>query len=220
LVAWIVHANDLGQALHREWIQDHVLGHGVQGYALLLSLTAAFTAIGLPRHVPSLLAGWAFGVAVGFPLALAGTVLGAIVAYCYARLLGRSMLPRRLRPKLANLERALSRGPFTTALFLRLLPVGSNLLTNLVAGLLRLPPRPFLAGSTLGFAPQTLVFALMGKGLRVDPVWRIGLAVVLFVASAWLSRHLYRLHRREAQSASRTNELDAWTPSSTTGSPG
>jgi uncharacterized membrane protein YdjX (TVP38/TMEM64 family) len=221
VLAWIFHANDLGQILHREWIQDHVLGHGLEGYALMLGLTASFTAIGLPRHLPSLLAGWAFGVAVGFPIALAGTLIGAIVAYYYARLLGRGVLPRRLRPKIARMERSLARGPFTTALVARLLPVGSNLLTNLVAGLLRLPPRPFLAGSALGFAPQTLIFALMGKGLRVDPLWRIGLAVLLFAASTWLSRYVYLLQRREGEAAdSSESELDSWTPSSTTGSRG
>ena len=104
---------------------------------------------------------------------------------------------------MAGLERLLARGPFAMSLTVRLFPVGSNLLTNLVSGLVRLPLASFLAGSALGFAPQTLVFALMGKGMRVDPLWRIGLAVLLFAGSVWLGQQLYRRLRHEGKASSR-----------------
>jgi uncharacterized membrane protein YdjX (TVP38/TMEM64 family) len=190
LLAWFLHANGLGELLHRQWIDNRVLGHGLKGYALLLAITAAATALGFPRQVPSLLAGYAYGVAVGLVVALAGTVAGASFAYGFARVLGRGAIPRRLRARMGGLERVLARRPFATTLMVRLFPVGSNLITNLIAGLTRVPLAPFLGGSALGFVPQTLVFALIGKGLRVDPVWRIGLALVLFVLSALLSRYL------------------------------
>jgi uncharacterized membrane protein YdjX (TVP38/TMEM64 family) len=197
LLAWLAHAQGMGAMLHRRWIEDHVLGHGLEGYALMLALTAVVTALGLPRQIPSLLAGYAFGAAVGFGVALAGTVAGAGTAYAYGRLLGRGLIPRRLRRRMAGLEALLARRPFSTSLAVRLFPFGSNLVTNLVAGLFRLPAGAFLAGSALGFAPQTLVFALMGKGLRVDPVWRIGLALLLFAGSVWLGQRLYRRLRQE-----------------------
>jgi uncharacterized membrane protein YdjX (TVP38/TMEM64 family) len=197
LLAWLAHAHGLGAMLHRRWVQDNVLGHGVEGYALMLALTALVTALGLPRQAPSLLAGYAFGAVVGFGIALAGTVIGSFGAYLYARALGRSLIPRRLRRRMTGLESLLARRPFTASLAVRLFPLGSNLVTNLMAGLIRLRVSAFLAGSALGFVPQTLVFALMGKGMRVDPVWRIGLAAVLFAGSVWLGHHLYRHLRND-----------------------
>lgn len=196
VLAWVLDATDVGATLHRDWIDDHVLGHGLAGYVILLALTAFLTAVGVPRQIPSLLAGYAFGATVGFLVALAGTTAGAAATYTYARLLGRGVIPRRLRQKMIGIERALARGPFAVALMVRLIPVGSNFLVNLVAGLVRLPPVAFLAGSALGFVPQTFIFALMGKGLRVDPGWRIALAIALFAASAFLGHLLYRRLRK------------------------
>lgn len=219
-VVWAAHASGLGQALHREWIEQQIAGHGLEGYALMLLITALCAATGLPRQIPSALAGYGFGVAVGFPLALAGTTIGAIAAYLYASLVGgRAMTWPIAGRRIARGTRVLRGAPFTTILAVRLLPVGSNLATNLAAGLLRLPLIPFAAASTLGFAPQTLVFALVGKGLRVEPEWRIGLALVLAAVSAWLGQRLLRRGGVPRTADRDTGGNHAWTPSSTTGSP-
>ena len=42
---------------------------------------------------------------------------------------------------------------------------------------------PFLLASAVGYLPQTLVFALLGKGVRVDGAWQLALAAVLFAGS-------------------------------------
>ncbi|MFT5539807.1 MAG: putative membrane protein YdjX (TVP38/TMEM64 family), partial [Alphaproteobacteria bacterium] len=84
---------------------------------------------------------------------------------------------------------------FSTALLIRLLPVGSNLLTNLAAGVSGVRAVPFVAGSTLGYVPQTLIFALVGSGLHIEPALRIGASVVLFVVSGMLGVYLFRRYR-------------------------
>jgi len=81
------------------------------------------------------------------------------------------------------------------ALLIRLLPAGSNLLTSLTAGVSSAPALPFIAGSALGFIPQTFIFALTGTGVSIDPAMRIGLSVVLFLISAALGIYLYRRFR-------------------------
>ncbi|GAB4368336.1 MAG: VTT domain-containing protein [Acidobacteriota bacterium] len=184
-----------GEAFHREWIERHVVGHGLAGRLVFAGLTAVLTAAGFPRHLPAFAAGFAFGVVEGSLLVTLGTGLGAALATLYARLLGRSVLPRRLRDRLRWIERRLAADPFGVALMLRIFPVGSNLATNLLAGVLRVPLRPFLVGSLIGFLPQNAIFALMGSGLRVDPVLRIGLSFVLLLVSALLGRRLYRRMR-------------------------
>ena len=55
---------------------------------------------------------------------------------------------------------------------------------------------PFFAGSALGYIPQTVVFALLGSGINLEPELRIGASVVLFALSAVLGVHLYRRYRQ------------------------
>lgn len=198
-VALVARSLGVHDVLHRTWIDEHVLGRGVQGLAAFVGVAALLMAVGLPRQIPSFLAGYAFGAAAGTFLALAAAVLGASVTLGCTRLYGGDAIPRRLRERVAKIELLLDEDPFWTAAVIRLLPVGNNALTNAVAGVMKVRVLPFLAGSAVGFVPQTLIFALMGKGFRVDPLPRIGIALVLFLASAWLGRRLYRRARRRAR---------------------
>ena len=89
----------------------------------------------------------------------------------------------------------LAGSPFNATLALRLLPVGNNLALNLLAGMAGVSLVPFLAGSAIGYLPQTVVFALLGKGIRVDGAWQLGLGVGLFVVSAVIGLLLLRQHK-------------------------
>ena len=80
-------------------------------------------------------------------------------------------------------------------LIIRFLPVGSNLVTNLVAGVSAIPTGWFLLGSLAGYTPQTLIFALLGNGVRVDPLWRTLLSASLLAASTLLGLALYRNYK-------------------------
>jgi uncharacterized membrane protein YdjX (TVP38/TMEM64 family) len=77
----------------------------------------------------------------------------------------------------------------------RLLPVGNNLLTNLAAGISSIRPMHFLAGTLLGYLPQTLVFALVGSGAHIAPAQKLALAIGLFLVSGALGVYLYRHFR-------------------------
>jgi uncharacterized membrane protein YdjX (TVP38/TMEM64 family) len=78
---------------------------------------------------------------------------------------------------------------------IRLLPVGNNLITNLLAGVSSAPLVSFLAGSLIGYLPQTVIFVLLGSGIHVQPVWSTAISVALFVASGLLGAFLYRRMR-------------------------
>ena len=54
---------------------------------------------------------------------------------------------------------------------------------------------PFFAGSAIGYIPQTVIFALLGSGIHLDPVLRITTAVVLFVISGMIGVYLFRRYR-------------------------
>ncbi|HAA98316.1 MAG TPA: DedA family protein, partial [Alteromonas macleodii] len=78
----------------------------------------------------------------------------------------RSLAVRLLGTKLKPVENKLAKRSFRNVLIVRLFPVGSNLITNAVAGVLSVPFFPFIAASAIGFAPQTFLFTLLGSGSR------------------------------------------------------
>jgi uncharacterized membrane protein YdjX (TVP38/TMEM64 family) len=185
----------LGLDLDQSWIDREVRGRGVTGELVFLGVGALAMALGLPRQVIAFLGGYAYGALWGTALALLSAVLGCMLSFYYARLLGRALVQGRFPDKVRRLDEFLGRHPFNMALLIRLLPVGHNLSTNLIAGVSSVRALPFIAGSGLGYLPQTLVFALAGSGVNIDPAWRLGSAVLLFLLSALLGVWLYRRFR-------------------------
>lgn len=185
--------------LNEHWIDTSVRGQGVSGELIFIALAALAMAVGLPRQVFAFLGGYAFGFASGTTLALVATVIACMASFYYARLLAHDFMQRRFARRIGQVDAFLGARPFHMALVIRLLPVGSNLLTNLVAGVSHTAATPFFAGSTLGFLPQTLIFALAGSGVAVDPTLRLGIAALLFVISALIGARLYRQHRQAVQ---------------------
>jgi uncharacterized membrane protein YdjX (TVP38/TMEM64 family) len=186
------HFSGLASVIDQTWIDAFVRGQGLKGGTLFVAAGALFIAFGLPRQVVAFLAGYAFGLAQGSALALLAAVLGCITAFAYARLLGRDLVAKHFPTRVRRIDDFLAENPLTMTLLIRFLPAGSNFLTNLAAGVSRVAPAPFFAGSALGYVPQTVVFALIGSGVAVDLVFRVGLGAALFAASGALGVHLYR----------------------------
>ncbi|MGE4296463.1 MAG: TVP38/TMEM64 family protein [Desulfovibrionaceae bacterium] len=182
-------------AFNTAWVDTYLRDKGLAGQLLFIAFATGFTAVGLPRQIVSFLAGYAYGFLHGTLFATVGTALGCALSFYYARLLGQEFITRRHGRRIARVNAILRQSPFAMTLVIRFLPVGSNLLTNLVAGVSTVPALWFLLGSGLGFIPQTAIFALLGSGVRVDPVWRTGLSVALFILSSLIGYLLYRRHR-------------------------
>ncbi|WP_210247316.1 TVP38/TMEM64 family protein [Blastochloris sulfoviridis] len=186
----------LSDAVSTTWIDAQVKGRGISGEAIFVAVGAVFTAAGLPRQLICFLAGYAFDVTLGTALALLASVGGCVLAFGYARLLGRAIVQHRFPRRIAAIDRVLHGNTFSMTLLLRLLPVGSNLITNLAAGVSSVRMMPFVAGSALGYLPQTLVFALAGSGVQLDAELRIAVSAGLFIVSGALGVILYRRYRR------------------------
>lgn len=189
----------IGVAPGTEWVDEWVLGQGLLGDLVFVAMGAAVTAAGAPRQGVAFLAGYAFGAIEGILLSLVAQVLGCVLSYGWARAVGRGWAERRLAGRFGHrlrpLRDVLAGSPFNATLALRLLPIGNNLALNLLAGMAAISAWPFLAASAIGYLPQTVVFALLGKGIRVDGAWQLALAVALFVVSAALGFALLRRHR-------------------------
>jgi uncharacterized membrane protein YdjX (TVP38/TMEM64 family) len=195
VIGYALQSGVLGDLLSEAWIDRSVRGKGIPGELLYLCVAGLATALALPRHVVSFLGGYAFGVGLGTLLALAGTEIGCVLSFFYARAIGRPLVSARLGARVQRVEDFLATHPFWMTVLVRLLPVGNNFATNLAAGVSRVPAVPFLLGSLAGYLPQTLVFALAGSGVELGAVSRVGVAVLLFLASGVIGAWLYRRYR-------------------------
>jgi uncharacterized membrane protein YdjX (TVP38/TMEM64 family) len=194
-VGYVLKISGLGSSIDKAWIDSDIRGQGFTGELLFIGIGMLFTAVGLPRQVICFLAGYAFGLVEGTALALLATSLGCIIAFYYARVLGRDFVAGRFPGRVRSIDNFLHDNPLSMTLLIRLLPLGSNLVTNLAAGVSSVAGLPFFIGSTIGYLPQTLIFALIGSGFSVDPEFRIAISIVLFVISGFLGVSLYRKHR-------------------------
>ena len=165
--------------------------HGPLAFALLGSIACS---VGVPRQVVAYAGGLAFGFWAGAGLSLVGETAGCAVNFYWARLIGRRWVMRRLARggRLARLERFLVANAFRATLTIRLLPVGSNIVLNLLAGVSGVAAGPFVLASVIGYVPQTAVFALLGGGVRVSGVVQMALAAALLALSIGLGLVLLR----------------------------
>jgi uncharacterized membrane protein YdjX (TVP38/TMEM64 family) len=194
-VGYVVEEGLLQQLLSEDWIDREVRGKGIPGELLYLAVGGLLTAVAVPRHIVSFLGGYAFGVGLGTALALLATEIGCVLVFFYGRYIGRPLVSERLRARVRRIEDFLAANPFSMTLLIRLLPVGNNFATCLAAGVSRVPARPFLLGSLLGYIPQTFVFALAGSGIEMGGRERIAFAVIFFLVSGSIGIWLYRKYR-------------------------
>jgi uncharacterized membrane protein YdjX (TVP38/TMEM64 family) len=188
---FVLRLTQMDVAFNEAWIDSDIRGNGLTGELIFVAVGAAFTAIGLPRQIVSFMGGYAFGFLPGTALALAATACGCVVTFTYARVLGRDFVKGRFQNRVKRIDDFLAENPFSMTLLIRFLPAGSNLVTSLAAGVSSVSAFAFLSGSTIGFIPQTAIFALAGSGTTVDDAYKIGLSVVLFVISGALGYYLY-----------------------------
>lgn len=195
LLGYLLETTHFGASLNQAWIDAEIRGKGLNGELLFIGVGALATALAMPRQLISFLGGYAFGLVLGTMLTLIAITLSCALTFFYARWLGRSFITTRFGARIKRIDDFLSWKPLAMALLIRLLPVGNNLITNLTAGVTSVRGLPFILGSMLGYIPQTLVFALVGSGVNVDPALRIGLAVALFLISGMIGVWLYRKYR-------------------------
>jgi uncharacterized membrane protein YdjX (TVP38/TMEM64 family) len=182
--------------------RDVVAGSSVLAVAPIAVLGIAVLAVALfPRAAVALLAGAVFGPAAATGYVLAGTLLGAAVAFGVGRALGRGYLDRLTTRRgdagpLARLDGLLGRRAFLAVVLARLLPVVPFGLLNYGFGATRVRPAAFLAGTAVGILPSTLLYGVVGSAAAdpTSPLFLVstGLTAVLAVIGAVIVGHLGR----------------------------
>ncbi|MFH8658722.1 TVP38/TMEM64 family protein [Streptomyces afghaniensis] len=154
----------------------------------------------VPRPLLNLAAGALFGSQLGTGVALAGTVLGAGIAFCLGRALGQDALRPLLRGRwLKAADGQLSRHGFRSMLVVRLFPGVPFWAANYCASFSRMGLLPFLLATGLGSIPNTAAYVVAGAraSTPTSPAFLIALACIALpalagVVVAWRKRHRLR----------------------------
>lgn len=167
------------------FLNDHtLLRRGIKGSLIFLSIAIIMCMVGFPRQLVCLTAGVVYGFWLGIFYATIATVIGALLAYNWARWLGREWGKKYLsHAKLKKIHHFIQTNPFHTVLICRLMPVGSSVLLNTMAGIVGISVMPFICATFLGSFPQTVVFVLLGGGIRIGHFGQITLSLLLLAVS-------------------------------------
>lgn len=175
----------------------------VSGAAATMVFAVAYglcTVAFVPRPLLNLGAGALFGSELGLAAALAGTVLGAGLAFGLGRILGQEALRPLLRGRwLKAADGQLSRHGFRSMLAVRLFPGVPFWAANYCAAVSRMGWVPFLLATALGSIPNTAAYVVAGAraSAPTSPAFLIALACIAVpalagVVVAWRKRHHLR----------------------------
>ena len=177
----------------------------VGGAAAAVLFGAAYglcTVAFVPRPLLNLAAGALFGSQTGLVSALAGTVLGAGLAFGLGRVLGQDALRPLLRARwLQAADGQLSRHGFRSMMAARLFPGVPFWAANYCAAVSRMRWLPFLLATALGSVPNTAAYGVAGARASspTSPAFLIAMAFIAVPAVvgavvAWRKRHHLRGH--------------------------
>lgn len=140
------------------WLRSHE-SLGVVLYAAGFAVLAGLAL--LPTYASAILGGWAFGMGLGYPAALAGFLGGSLIGYAVAKPTAGERVIKLIdeRPKWKVVRRALLESGFGRMLLiitlLRLPPNSPFAITNLVLASVRVPLGAYVIGTLVGMAPRT-----------------------------------------------------------------
>lgn len=175
--------------------------HGLMGLLIVTASGTFYTAVGGPRQLLAFVLGFATDSVYGTLLSTLITLFGAAACFYSARLLLRHSLSERFGHRMARFNQMFHHHTATKVLMVRLLPVGSNLITNLLAGCSSIRFPAFALGSGLGYLPQMLIFALAGAGIGHANQYQFLVSVALFIIASLLGGYLYHQQRTQALSS-------------------
>jgi uncharacterized membrane protein YdjX (TVP38/TMEM64 family) len=150
-----------------------------------------YTALGGPRQVLAFSCGFLLG---GWQGGLLGTLLtgcGAMLTMLAVHKIGFAWVRQKHAQKIEWIKAVLAEDTWIWICVIRLIPVGSNLVTNMAAALSDLRPAAVFFGSLLGYLPQMLLFSYAGSGVALHDSSQLWISLALLVLSTGLGLYLY-----------------------------
>lgn len=177
------------------WLRAHD-SLGWLTYFLVIGLLLGVSFV--PTYSAAILAGWAFGFAVGWPLAMVTITLSSLLAYAIGRWIARDRVLEVIRdkPQWNAIYRALlSKESGRTTLvvtLLRIPPTSPFAIANFALAAARVPILQYTVGTLIGIAPRTALATFAAAGLEqlrfkdVGETWMLvaGIAATVVVCIA------------------------------------
>ncbi len=177
-----------------------IMDYKFYGMIFFVFLSAILSCFFVPRQVLSFVGGYAYGVFWGMFIVTIGAGIGCLITVLYTRFIAQKYIQKKIGFKIAWVEHLFSKNIFGMSLTIRIIPVGSNVILNMLVGVTKIPLIPFCFGSLIGFIPQNLIFAILGTGLRVDPSHKIILATIMYIIGILIGLYLYKIFRPKTNS--------------------
>jgi uncharacterized membrane protein YdjX (TVP38/TMEM64 family) len=164
---------------------------------LIFGFLSLATSLGLPRQIAALVAGINLGAAIGAIVATLAVTLGCWLTFTLSRYALSHKIKIKYPDKIKALSDFIGEKTFLKTIVIRLLPIGSNFLTNIVAGVSAVSMKAYVGGSFFGFIPQMVIFSLAGSGIRLGAQSELIASGVLFLIALLLTAYLVKTHRRK-----------------------
>lgn len=173
-------------------LRERVDSAGSLGVLVYVTGYAALSLVPAPKALMTALGGLLFGLWLGALLSWAAAMLGAVVAFGLARILGRDAVGALARGRLEQADALLTRHGLGAVVAVRLVPVLPFTAINYAAGLTGVRFAHYVMGSAAGMVPGSLAYAALGAW-GTDP-WGLFAAlaalVVLVLVGGVLGRRL------------------------------
>ncbi len=152
----------------REWLSVAIVwieSHRSLAWILYIAAYITATVLVIPGTIPTLAAGFVFGLPVGVMLVMAGSVAGAAAAFLVGRFLARDWVEQRVRklPRFNALDKATRHEGFLIVLLARLSPLFPFNLLNYAFALTAVRFRDYVLASWIGMAPATVLYVYFGS---------------------------------------------------------
>ena len=184
---------DLGFLLDPEALQAWLRAQGVLGPFLFMGLLALAVVVSPIPSIPlDIAGGLAFGPWLGTLYAASGALVGSVVSFGIARLLGRALIERFLSGHI-NFCSQCSDKLLTKAIFIsRLIPGVSFDVVSYGAGLTKISLRKFSVATFVGMLPLTFLYVSSGAFLAIGQGFTLTLGAVMvalfFLLPRWIER--------------------------------
>lgn len=178
----------------KRWLTNYIHQNGIAGSTVILLTSIIFLAISGSKQVIAFMFGLIYPLSMGVGMTIVACMLAALLNYIAAYFFMGEQLVKKYPQKMGQFKRFTHHKPFLKILLLRLFPIGSNVLTNILSGSIRMPLFPFLTASLIGYIPQIFIFVLVGAGVQSSSHAMTYLGGSLAVISFVLTAYIYRDH--------------------------
>jgi uncharacterized membrane protein YdjX (TVP38/TMEM64 family) len=173
----------LGLALNAHGVADFLDGNGAAAPPLTLAAVAVLTPALVSSGLLCAAAGYVLGLALGFPVALAGLTAGALLAVWIVRRLVAPGAARALGSRIERFAAWLQSRSLRSVIFARLVPGLPFAYTSYACGLTSISSSRIAAGTAIGFAPRCFVYTALGGSLHDlgSPEARLAIAATVAI---------------------------------------